>query len=21
MVKHGKAGAVHYHLLQRENDE
>ncbi|HDR9134091.1 16S rRNA (guanine(966)-N(2))-methyltransferase RsmD [Burkholderia vietnamiensis] len=21
VVKHGKAGAVHYHLLQRENDE
>jgi 16S rRNA (guanine966-N2)-methyltransferase len=21
LVRHGKAGAVHYHLLQRENDE
>ncbi|MCO2667173.1 16S rRNA (guanine(966)-N(2))-methyltransferase RsmD, partial [Pseudomonas aeruginosa] len=21
VVKHGKAGAVHYHLLRRENDE
>jgi 16S rRNA (guanine966-N2)-methyltransferase len=21
VVRHGKAGAVHYHLLQRENEE
>ncbi|OXH88810.1 16S rRNA (guanine(966)-N(2))-methyltransferase RsmD, partial [Burkholderia multivorans] len=21
VAKHGKAGAVHYHLLRRENDE